>query len=144
MAKFPSVKWFSEVRDVFNSDDRYHGGGGGRLNCRSAMKIGDKVFLVAFEGLECVETRELKPAELDESLDFYLEMTPEMWRDMVGDIAENGAASLNFTLNTIDLELPDGLAQSVHGDQFREDLFFRYNQTYQYFFDASARVKTTF
>lgn len=144
MAKFPSEKWFAEVRGVFNADESYRGGGGGRLNCRSAMKIGDQVFLVVFEGLECVETRKLKASELDDSVDFYLDMTKTQWRDMVKDIAANGSASLSYTLNTLDLELPDGLAQSTHGDQFREDLFFRYNQTYQYFFDASARVQTTF
>ena len=66
------------------------------------------------------------------------------WQDMVRDIAENGSASLHYTLNTLDLNRPDGLALSVHGDQYREDLFFRYNQTFQFFFDASARVKTTF
>lgn len=32
----------------------------------------------------------------------------------------------------------------MHGDQYREDLFFRYNQSMQYFFDASARVATEY
>ena len=39
--------------------------------------------------------------------------------------------------------LENGLAHSATGDQYRQDLFFRYNQTFQFFFDASARIETT-
>ena len=143
MAEFPSEQWFNEVRKVYNADDAYRGAGGGQCNCRSAMKVGKRIFLVVFEGFEVSEAREVDRAELD-SVDFYLEMSGADWKKMVQDIAGNGSASLDYTLNTLDLNRPDGLAQSVHGDQYREDLFFRYNQTFQFFFDASARVKTTF
>ena len=54
------------------------------------------------------------------------------------------APTLSYTLNTLDLDREEGLSTSVHGDQYREDLFFRYNQTLQFFFDASARIKTAF
>ncbi|MDH3644244.1 MAG: hypothetical protein OES38_19215 [Gammaproteobacteria bacterium] len=143
MAEFPSAQWFNEVRKVYNADDAYRGAGGGQCNCRSAMKVGGRIFLLVFEGFEVSEAREVDGAELD-SVDFYLEMSGADWKEMVQDIAENGSAGLDYTLNTLDLNRPDGLAQSVHGDQYREDLFFRYNQTFQFFFDASARVKTTF
>jgi hypothetical protein len=143
MAEFPSEKWFNEVRKVYNADDAYRGAGGGQCNCRSAIKVGGRIFLLVFEGFEVSEAREVAKPEL-ESVDFYLEMPGRDWQAMVRDIAENGSASLHYTLNTLDLNRPDGLAQSVHGDQYREDLFFRYNQTFQFFFDASARVKTTF
>jgi hypothetical protein len=143
MAEFPSEKWFNEVRKVYNADDAYRGAGGGQCNCRSAIKVGGRIFLLVFEGFEVSEAREVTSTEL-ESVDFYLEMPGGDWQDMVRDIAENGSASLHYTLNTLDLNRPDGLALSVHGDQYREDLFFRYNQTFQFFFDASARVKTTF
>ena len=71
-------------------------------------------------------------------------MAADEWREMVANIAENGAADLSHTLNTLDLDRADGLATSRHGDQVREDLFFRYNQTLQFFFDASASVDTEF
>jgi hypothetical protein len=147
MAEFPSEKWFDEVRKVYNADDAYRGAGGGQCNCRSAIKVGRRVFVLVFEGFEVIEARELVAAERDaelESVDFYLDMPGRDWQEMVRDIAENGSASLHYTLNTLDLNRPDGLARSVHGDQYREDLFFRYNQTFQFFFDASARVKTTY
>ena len=60
------------------------------------------------------------------------------------NIREHGSADLDHTLNTLDLEREDGLAQTKAGDEYRRDLFFRYNQTFQYFFDASAKVETVF
>ena len=143
MASFPSVRWFDEVRTVFNGDDSYRGAGGGQCNCVAGMKVGERVFVLTFEGVECSNAAEADDAALDD-VDFYLDMSAEDWRDMVQNIAENGHADLHHTLNTLDLDREDGLATSHHGDQYREDLFFRYNQTMQFFFDASARVKTEF
>ena len=79
-----------------------------------------------------------------ESTDFYLDMSPEDWEDMLANIQENGEASFDYTLNTIDLDSENGFALSSTGDQYRQDLFFRYNQTFQYFFDLSSRVPTEF
>ncbi len=143
MAQFPSVAWFKAVSKVFNSDESYRGAGGGQCHCQAGIKVGNRVFILLFEGFECIKAREVKFSEL-EPVDFYLEMPLKDWKAMVRDIAENGAASLHYTLNTLDLDRESGLSHSVHGDQYREDLFFRYNQTFQFFFDASARIKTTF
>lgn len=143
MAKFPSTEWFDAVRKVFNSDESFQGGGGGACNALVGAKIGDRQFLVTFEGREVSTAREVDAKGLADA-DFYLDMPVSQWREMVENIAANGHADLHHTLNTLDLDRADGLARSVHGDQYREDLFFRYNQTMQYFFDASARVKTEF
>ena len=143
MTEFPSVAWFKAVSKVFNADESYQGAGGGQCHCQMGIKVGRRVFLLVFEGFGCVDAREVEVSKL-EAVDFYLEMPFKDWQEMVEDIAENGAASLHYTLNTLDLAREDGLSHSVHGDQYREDLFFRYNQTFQFFFDASARVKTTF
>ena len=143
MAKFPSVKWFDAVRKGFNGDESCRGGGGGQCNCVAGMLIGDDSFILTFEGFECIEAVVADDAAL-EDVDFYLEMPKEDWVAMVGNIAEKGSPDLEYTLNTLDLDREDGLAHSKHNDQYREDLFFRYNQTFQYFFNASARVKTEF
>lgn len=143
MAVFPSVDWFDEVRNVFNADDRYRGAGGGFCNCVAGFKIADRVFVLTFEGAECSAAAEADEGTLDD-VDFYLEMPAAEWRDMVANIAANNGADLHHTLNTLDLGREDGLATSRHGDQVREDLFFRYNQTLQFFFDASARLETEF
>lgn len=143
MAKFPTPKWFDEVRAVFNADDSYRGAGGGYCNCTFGVKSGDAVVVVTMEGAECTSAQQTDDAAL-EDVDFYLEMAPDEWREMLQDIHTNGHASLRYTLNALDLDREDGLAISKHGDQYREDLFFRYNQTMQYLFDASARVKTSY
>lgn len=141
MAQFPTVAWFKAVSRVFNADESYRGAGGGQCHCQAGIKVGKRVFLLVFEGFECVDVSEVEVSEL---MDFYLEMPLKDWKAMIQDIADNGAASLHYTLNTLDLAREAGLSHSAHGDQYREDLFFRYNQTFQFFFDASARVKTTF
>ena len=143
MAKFPSVAWFNAVRMVFNGDEAYQGAGGGHCNCVAGIKVGNKVFVLTFEALECSEVVGAKDSDLERA-DFCLEMPLDDWRAMVRNIAKNGNATLEYTLNTLDLEREEGLCTSRHGDQYREDLFFRYNQTFQFFFDASARVNTTF
>lgn len=143
MVTFPSVAWFDAVRKIFNNEDSYRGGGGGQCNCVAGMKIGKDIFVLTFEGFECIQAVKTDKSGLD-TVDFFLDMAPGEWRAMLENILENGHADLEYTLNTLDLDRENGLATSVHGDQYREDLFFRYNQTFQYFFDASARVKTKF
>jgi hypothetical protein len=141
--RFPSVEWFNAVAAEFNADETFQGAGGGACNALMGLKIGSKHYLVTFEGVECAGAREVDISELD-AADFYLDMAPADWRAMIENIAANGHASLHHTLNTLDLDRPDGLAHSSHNDQYREDLFFRYNQTLQYYFDASARIATEF
>ena len=143
MASFPSVEWFDDVRDIFNNEESFRGGGGGQCNCVAGIKVGKQVFVLTFEGFECTDAHKASLRELDE-VDFYMDMAAPEWRAMLENIRKNGHADLGYTLNTLDLDRTEGLATSMHGDQYREDLFFRYNQTFQYFFDASARIKTQF
>ena len=60
------------------------------------------------------------------------------------NLQENGKADLDHTLNSIDLQQEESIAYSPADDQYRQDLFYRYNQNFQDFFDASARVETSF
>ena len=143
MPLFPSVEWFDAVRQEFNSDESVRGGGGGTCDARVGVRVGESIFLLVFEGFECEPASEIEESDL-ESTDFYLDMSPEDWEDMLANIQENGEATSDFTLNTIDLDSENGLALSSTGDQYRQDLFFRYNQTFQYFFDMSSRVPTEF
>ena len=69
-------------------------------------------------------------------------LTDVAWR--IEDIRQNDGAGLEYTLNTLDLKLPNGLAINALGDGYRMDKFFRFNQSLQRFFDLSARIETTF
>lgn len=143
MPQFPSLDWFEQVRGIFNSDDSYQQAGGGLCDAVMGVKVGDKAYLIVFEGMECAEAREVDTPALADA-DFYLNMEYAEWRDMLANIKANNGADLDYTLNTLDMERDDGLAQTLNGDQYRQDFFYRYNQTFQYFFDASARVQTEF
>jgi hypothetical protein len=61
---------------------------------------------------------------------------------MIENIKANGKADITHTLNTIDLNMPQGLARG--NDGYKVDLFYRYNQSLQDFFDVSAQIDTTF
>ncbi len=143
MPVFPSVEWFDAVREVFNGDESYRKAGGGTCDATVGVTADGKAFILQFEGLECLSARETDDDGLKKA-DFYLDMESDDWREMLTNIKEHGGADLDHTLNTLDLNHPEGLAQTRSGDQYRQDLFFRYNQTFQYFFDASARIETRF
>lgn len=143
MPIFPSVEWFDTVREIFNADESYQQAGGGTCDSTVGIKVGDSLFMLIFDGEDCVEARAATEHDLTEA-DFYLDMSEDGWREMIENIKENGTADFEHTLNSLDLDMPDGLSQTANDDQYRQDLFFRYNQSYQYFFDASARIETEF
>ena len=140
-ASFPSVEWFNALRDIVNNDDGYKRIG----TCDSSVgiKVPDKskYYVMTFEAFEISEVRETSSTDAEDT-DFWLEMSFAKWKEMIENIKQNGKADLHHTLNTIDLEDPDGLARS--NDGYRRDAFYRFNQTYQYLFDISAKIDTTF
>jgi hypothetical protein len=140
-ATFPSIDWFNAVKDLVNSDENYKRIG----TCDSdiGVKIPDleKFYKITFEAFEVADVRETDEADA-ENTDFWLEMPYARWKDMIENIRSNGKADLHHTLNTIDLEDPQGLARS--NDGYRRDAFYRFNQTFQYFFDTSAQIETAF
>ena len=140
-ATFPSVEWFNALRQIVNEDDGYKRIG--TCDTVIGVKIPDlqKSFLLTFEAFEVTDVREVSETEAEET-DFWLEMPYAKWKEMLQNIKENGKADLHHTLNTIDLEDPEGLARS--NDGYRRDAFYRFNQTFQYFFDSSAKLDTAF
>ncbi|MCH8007529.1 MAG: hypothetical protein IIC91_01560 [Chloroflexi bacterium] len=140
MAKFPSVEWFKAIQDLVNGDDRIRKLG----TCDAVMgvKVQDKAFEITFEAFDCTGVREISEAELANT-DFYLDASYETWQEMLENISQSGGKpDRQLTLNTIDFLAPDGFAKS--DDQSRKDRFYRYGQTFQQFFNASAEIKTEF
>ncbi len=138
---FPSVQWFEAIRNLVNGDPEFKKLG--TCDATMGIKVSDtsKMFLLTFEAFECTGVREATQADLDAS-DFYLEMEMAAWKDMLTNIKKHGAADLDHTLNTIDMSRPTQLAQAK--DEYRRDLFYRFNQTFQDFFNASAKIDTAF
>lgn len=139
MPTFPSIEWFDTVRNLVNNDEAFRRLG--TVDARVGIKDGDKLFELTFEAFECIGAREIPETELRD-LDFWLEQTPEQWREMLENIKVHGSADLQHTLNTIDLTIPEGFARSHDG--YRRDTFYRFNQSLQHFFDSSSKIDTQF
>ena len=138
---FPSVEWFQALQQLVNVDPEFRRLGS--IDAAMGVKVGSRVFVVVFEAFECTEVRDGSEADLDD-LDFYLELSESDWRELVENTKANGGADRRHTLNTLDLTANDGLAQNATGDQLRGDIFFRVNESLQYFFDQAAKLKTVF
>lgn len=139
MPTFPSVEWFDAIRQLVNNDDSFRRLG--TVDARVGVKVGDKLYELTFEAFECTGAKEITENDLRD-LDFWLEQSPEEWREMLESIKQHGSADLKYTLNTIDLSRPDGFAKSYDG--YKRDAFYRFNQSLQQFFDASAKIDTKF
>ena len=138
---FPSVRWFQALQQLVNEDAEFRRLG--TVDASMGVKVGLKVFVIVFEGFECVDVKEGSEGDLDD-LDFYLELSEIDWRELVENTKANNGADRQHTLNTLDLTKEDGLSQNATGDQLRGDVFFRVNESLQYFFDLSAQLDTVF
>ena len=112
------------------------------MDCAMGVNVGETTIKLVFDGYEIPEIADISTSADAEDLDFTLVMSEDRWREMIENIQSNGHADLHHTLNTIDLESPEELAKGE--DYNRRDLFYRFNQTLQDFFDASSTVETTF
>lgn len=139
MPTFPSVEWFRAVADIVNKDDGYRKLG--TCDAKVGMQVGERMFEIDFEAFEVTDVKELDAAT-PRDLDFTLVMPYDRWKEMIENIRRNGRADLTHTLNSIDLAAPDEFARA--DDYYRRDLFYRFNQSFQVFFDSSAAVDTQF
>ena len=139
MPQFPSVEWFEAVRERANADSQFTSQG--TVNCRAGVRAGDDAFAITFEGFECAVVEAVPEGELRD-LDFYIDLSPAEWRNLLDNIAANGGSDSAHTLNTLDLTMPNGCVKS--GNELRRAAFFQYHLSLQAFFDASARIQTTF
>lgn len=138
---FPSLEWIEAVRALVNEDAEFRKLGS--VDATMAVKNGSDIFLITFQAFQCVAVQAGTDDDLFE-VDFCLDMPPDKWQEMLTNIKDNGGADLQHTLNTLDLRLPDGLSSNATGDQFKADMFFRYNESLQRFFDLSAQLDTVF
>lgn len=139
MPTFPSVEWFNAVKDLVNNSPEFRQLG--TIDAVVGVKVGNKVYELTFEAFELTNVREAAESDLRD-MDFWLEQPYEKWQEMLENIKKNGAADLSHTLNTIDLSMPEGFARSYDG--YRRDAFYRFNQSLQDFFNASAKIDTQF
>lgn len=136
---FPSLGWFEALQKLVNDDPAYRRIG--TVDAAMGVKVADKVFVVTFEAFECRSVRAGNEYDLI-NVDFFIEMEPDAWRTMLENIKANGAAEAGQTL--VSLDMLHEISTNATGDQLRADMFFRYNQSLQHFFDLSANLNTVF
>ena len=139
MPVFPSVEWFQAIADLVNKDPafKHHG----MVDTAMGVEVGDRFFAITFDGVEVTNVEEIEAARAKQ-LDFTLVQSPEQWRAMLENIKQHGQAELEYTLNSLDLATAEEFARG--DDYYRRDLFYRYNQSLQHFFDTSAKIDTQF
>ena len=138
---FPSVEWFQALADIANGDEGFKKIG--RLDAIVAFKVQDKIYNVTFDVLTVLDIHEIGEDDMRDA-DFVIELAPEQWRGMAEDTGDNGAASRDWTLNTLDLILDEPIHRSLTNDGLRADKFFRYNPSLQRFVDNASQIDTVF
>ncbi len=144
--KFPTVEWFQALkRQAAQNADKFR-----RLGfCDATVGINvlaengpreNRGFVLRFDGYRCKAVEEV--AEPGKVADFVLEGKYGAWKEMIENIRANGGPDLKHTLNY--LTLPGDPIEIIAEDQLKQDLFFRYNGTFQEFFNGAQHVETEF
>jgi hypothetical protein len=136
-----SIDFFDRLATMMNSDsNRYELLGDIDLELAIVMHrpSGDAFrVLLGFHGIEC-ETVVPIDAGAEEAAECWLQGDLDDWQAMFDNIADDGRATGEWTLNT--LTIMGDRIQLKASDPMGWDKFHRFNQTLQDFVDASAKV----
>jgi hypothetical protein len=94
-----------------------------------------------FEEYSCSEVLELEPGT-DADVDFTLQASYDTWAEMIRNIQANNGPELDYTLNH--LALMDHPIYIAASDFLSRDLFARFGQTLQLFFNGATEIDTDF
>ena len=138
-ARFPLCRLVQEAADRLNKSDSFKRLG--TCDAEVGMQVDDEFYEVDFEAFEVKDVRKIDSKRAQE-LDFTLSQPLEDWKAMLQDIKKNGRATHDYTLNSLDLKSDKEFA--VGKDYHRRDAFYRFNQTFQEYFDMTSKMETTF
>ena len=150
MFLFPSLQWFQELARFMNESEATFK----RLGYADVAWALDLLssetgqacrrFRFVFEDYGCTAVEELDPtSETSETeVAFIMQATYSTWREMIANIQEHNGPDLHHTLNY--LALPDDPLYIAAPDFLSRDLFARYGQTYQLFFNGAVHIPTVF
>ena len=144
MVMFPSVEWFEALGERVAKDKKEFRRLG-YFDANVGIKIdgngaGSKGYVISFEdyGVKGVRASD----DPGKGADFTIEGSLDAWSDMVRNIREHGEPDLDHTLNRLTMA---GVPLNVVAeDQLKTDVFYRFNQSIQAFFNEAASVPTEF
>jgi hypothetical protein len=93
-------------------------------------------FVLAFDVFDCVRADAV--ARFEPDIDFILEGTGSIWREMLQNIKQRGAADVAHSINTL-THFGDAL-RIRYDDPDRHDKLFRFAESIQEFFNLAAHV----
>jgi hypothetical protein len=144
MVAFPSVEWFEAVgarvaedKGAFRRLGYFDANVGIKIDANGA---GPKGFVIEFEDYGVKSVR--ATTDPVKSSDFTIEGSLDAWSEMVRNIREHGEPDLDHTLNR--LTMASVPMKIVAEDQLKTDIFYRFNQSIQAFFNEAASVPTEF
>jgi hypothetical protein len=143
MTWFPSKEFFEELRAHVNANpDLFRRLG--TVDMTLVVKIdyddSSDCYEIAFSGYHCTGVRHLSSLAGAAKGAVILSGPYSGWREMIDNIVANGHADLEHTLNT--LTLLDTPLRIDAENQLDADLFYRYQQNLQEFFDAAGRSES--
>jgi hypothetical protein len=143
MPEFPSIEWFKAVNERVNGErERFRALG--YVDADVGIRIdgngqGVRNYLLRFRDYGVVAVAETK--DLEEA-DFTIEGSLSAWNEMVNNITENGEADTAHSLNR--LTMAGTPLKVTAADQLKTDIFYRFNQSFQAYFNEAAAVPTEF
>ena len=144
MTKFPSVEWFQALseraaadREEFKRLGYFDANVGVKIDANGA---GTKGYVLEFAGYGVRSVKDV--ADPVPVSDFTIEGSLDAWTEMVRNIQDHGEPDLDHTLNRLTMA---GVPMKVVAkDQLEIDLFYRFNQSLQAFFNEAAALPTEF
>lgn len=144
MTKFPSVEWFQALseraaadREEFKRLGYFDANVGVKIDANGA---GTKGYVLEFASYGVRSVKDV--ADPVPVSDFTIEGSLDAWTEMVRNIQDHGEPDLDHTLNRLTMA---GVPMKVVAkDQLEIDLFYRFNQSLQAFFNEAAALPTEF
>jgi hypothetical protein len=144
MVTFPSVEWFealgervAEDKEKFRRLGYFDADVGIKIDANGA---GSKGYVIKFQDYGVKGVRAVDDPVKD--ADFTIQGSLDAWSEMVRNIYEHGEPDLGHTLNR--LTMAGVPLKIVADDQLKTDIFYRFNQSIQAFFNEASGVPTEF
>ena len=147
MFTFPSLEWFQELARLMNDNEvPYRRLGYADVSWAIDVQPSEadqaaRLFVFEFEEYGCKSVTSCEP-DSEPDVAFTMRATLGTWEEMIRNIQENQGPDLQHTLNY--LTLPDDPIYIDAPDFLSRDVFARYGQTFQLFFNGAIRVPTAF
>ena len=141
MTRFPSIEFFEQLCARVNANpDLFRPLG--TVDMTLVVKIdyadASDAYEIRFEGYRCTGVRKLSTLADAAKGSVVLSGPYSAWREMIDNTIRNGHADLEHTLNTLTLmETPLRIDAE---NQLDADLFYRYQQNLQEFFDGTGAL----